>query len=384
MSGMGDELGCVNVASRNMLSFTGSDGEAVGNESDVAVEVGTQSSDFGQEAGEAKEPSVPDVLDFQYYKTESRDKDPCRRTSPVEILRRNFGISRTSVSGGDSIVESPRELEKIDSMLENLEHRRLSGTSRTQCSSSLNDAEERNSGSLTSLESEDADIPLSLDKRHSRRAEDPHQAKEHVYCTVYCIANDNYRKRSETTLSSEHGSPSASDLSVLPPTDSSNSDPDGEFDHYPEPYKLSDLADPPVLSNVLYVNNIILQCRVCLFIRSIRSLHCCKKPVCEECMKTYISSQVYTTLALMPSLYFKPPFKWEVRVFFLVLTARVYFSIDLHSVSGIADAGLKIDHRRLIRFLKIILTLPFQKNVHTNSTIYINNFKKNKYIFKKV
>lgn len=292
---MGDELGCVNVASKNMLSFTGSDGEAVGHVSDVAVEVGTQSSDFGKEDGEAKEPSAPDVLDFQYYENESRDKDTCRKTSPVEILRRNFRIPKTSVIGGDSNVESPRELDKVDSMLEKLDHRKLAGNPRTRCSFSPNEGEERNSefpDFLTSLDVEDLELPVSEEHGDSRSVDERHQSKEHVYCTVYCIANDNYRKPSETTLSSEHGSPSPSDLSGLPPTDSSNSDPDGELDHYPEPYTLSDLADPPMLSNVLYVDNIILQCRVCLFIRSIRSLHCCKKPVCEECMKTYISSQV--------------------------------------------------------------------------------------------
>lgn len=280
----------MNVASKNMLSFTGSDGESVDNVSDLAVEVGTQSSDFGEEDGEPKEPSVADVLDFQYYKSESRDKDTCRKTSPVEILRRNFGISKTSVSGGDSNVEPPGELDKVDSMLENLDHRR---NRRTRCSSSLNQEEENQSESpdlLTSLELED--LPVSGDHCDSRGSDKCHQSKEHVYCTVYCIANDNYRKPSETTLSSEHGSPSPSDGSALPPTDFSNSDPDPEPDPYPEPYTLSDLAEPPMLNNVLYVGNILLQCRVCLVVRSITSLHCCKKPVCEECMKTYITSQV--------------------------------------------------------------------------------------------
>lgn len=289
---MGDELGCVNVASDNMLSFTGSDGGPVGYVSDVAVEVGTQSSDFGEEDGEAHEPSVADVLDFQHYKNESRGKDTCRKTSPVEILRRNFGISKTSVTAGDSNVESPRELDKVDSVLENLDHRGLAENPRTRCSSCLHDGEESNSelpDFLTSQELEDHELPVL---EASRSTDENHRSKEHVYCTVYCIANDNYRKPSETTLSSEHGSQSQSDLSVLPATDSSHSDPDSERDRHPEPYTLDDLADPPGLSNVLYVNNIILQCRVCLFIRSIRSLHCCKKPVCEECMKTYISSQV--------------------------------------------------------------------------------------------
>lgn len=316
---MGDELGCVNVASRNMLSFSGSDGEPVGNGADVAVEVGTQSSDFGEEEdGEAKEPRVADVLDVQYCKNESRDKDTCRRTSPVEILRRNFGIpGKTS---GDSNVESSRELEKVDSMLENLEHRRLARTPRTQASSSVNEGEERTSEFpefLTSLESEDPELPVPEEPGDPRSADEPPQAKEHVYCTVYCIANDNYRKPSETTLSSEHGSPSPSDLSALPPTDSSSSDPDAELEQYPEPYKLSDLADPPVLGNVLYVNNIILQCRVCLFIRSIRSLHCCKKPVCEECLKTYISSQVPSWLGC--HCVFVSNFLLKTVFFFLLL-----------------------------------------------------------------
>ncbi|KAF4071042.1 hypothetical protein AMELA_G00280410 [Ameiurus melas] len=291
---MGDEIGRVNVASKNMLSFTGSDGETGGSVSDVAVGVGTPSSDLEEEGeGETKEPSV----DLQYYKTESRDKDTCRRTSPVEILRINLGIAKTSGTAADSHVETPRDLDKVDSMLENLERRRSARNRRTRCSSSPNNAEERTSDFLTSLEFEDPELPVSEDPVESRSAEERHRSKEHVYCTVYCIANDNYRKSSETTLPSERGSPSPSDLSALPPTDSSVSDPDTELDRFPEPYTLNDLADPPMLSNVLYVNNIILQCRVCLGIRSIRSLHCCKKPVCEECMKTYISSQVVSGLA---------------------------------------------------------------------------------------
>ncbi|KAK2864270.1 hypothetical protein Q7C36_003424 [Tachysurus vachellii] len=290
---MGDDVGCVNVASNNMLSFTG---ESVDNVSDVVVEVGTQSSDFGEKDEETKEPSVDNVLDFQYYKNESRDKDTCRTTSPVEILKRNFGIRKTSVTGGDGNVETPRESDKVDSMLENLDHRR---NRRTRYSNSLHDEEENPRSEvpdlLTSLELEDPELHVSGENHDSTSAVEHHRSKEHVYCTVYCIANDNYRKPSETTLSSEHGSPSQSDVYVLPHTDSSNSDP--ELDHFPEMYTLSDLAEPPVLNNVLYVGNFPLQCRVCLVVRSITSLHCCKKPVCEECMKTYITSQVVSGLA---------------------------------------------------------------------------------------
>ncbi|XP_027011205.1 probable E3 ubiquitin-protein ligase RNF217 [Tachysurus fulvidraco] len=293
---MGDDVGCVNVASNNMLSFTG---ESVDNVSDVAVEVGTQSSDFGEKDEETKEPSVDNVLDSQYYKNESRDKDTCRTTSPVEILKRNFGIRKTSVTGGDGNVETPRESDKVDSMLENLDQRR---NRRTRLySNSLHDEEENPRSEvpdlLTSLELEDPELHVSGGNRDSISADEHHRSKEHVYCTVYCIANDNYRKPSETTLSSEHGSPSQSDVYVLPHTDSSNSDPDPELDHFPEMYTLSDLVEPPMLNNVLYVGNVPLQCRVCLVVRSITSLHCCKKPVCEECMKTYITSQVVSGLA---------------------------------------------------------------------------------------
>ncbi|XP_046692352.1 probable E3 ubiquitin-protein ligase RNF217 [Silurus meridionalis] len=278
---MGDDLGCVNVASKNMLSFTGSDGEPVGNVADVAVEVETPSSDFGEEDGEKKEPRVANVLDFQHCKNESNDEDAHRRPSPVEILKRNFGIPKPSLRDRD--VE--RELEIVDSMLENLGHRRLAGNPRTRCSSSFQDGEESSEipDFLTSLELGDPELPGC----ETRSSEEPQQSKEHVYCTVYCVANDNYRKPSETTLASEHGSQSPSDLSDFI---SSASDPGLE------PYTLSDLADPPVLNNVLFVGNKPLQCRVCLVVRSISSMHCCKNPVCEECMKTYISSQVFSGL----------------------------------------------------------------------------------------
>lgn len=53
---------------------------------------------------------------------------------------------------------------------------------------------------------------------------------------------------------------------------------------------------------------LVLSCRVCLEEKPLKPLPCCKKPVCEACLKRYLSSQVGTALAQLsltcPSLPF--------------------------------------------------------------------------------
>lgn len=42
---------------------------------------------------------------------------------------------------------------------------------------------------------------------------------------------------------------------------------------------------------------LVLTCRVCLEEKPLKPLPCCKKPVCEDCLKRYLSSQVSTILS---------------------------------------------------------------------------------------
>ncbi|KAG2468762.1 RN217 ligase, partial [Polypterus senegalus] len=63
----------------------------------------------------------------------------------------------------------------------------------------------------------------------------------------------------------------------------------------PEPFSVSSLIDSSALDNVYstdYKLCIVLTCRICLEDKSIKPLSCCKKAVCEECLKRYLSSQI--------------------------------------------------------------------------------------------
>lgn len=58
-----------------------------------------------------------------------------------------------------------------------------------------------------------------------------------------------------------------------------------EVDLYLLPESFSGLISGPLL---------VLSCRVCLEEKPLKPLPCCKKPVCEACLKRYLSSQVGT------------------------------------------------------------------------------------------
>ncbi|KAM9156245.1 E3 ubiquitin-protein ligase RNF217 [Pangshura tecta] len=100
--------------------------------------------------------------------------------------------------------------------------------------------------------------------------------RRHVYCTVYCVENDR--------AGAGPGPPPATAPGALPARRASLGDPltsggSIEVDFYllPEPYF------GPLL---------VLCCRVCLEEKPIKPLPCCKKAVCEECLKRYLGAQV--------------------------------------------------------------------------------------------
>ncbi|KAK7133825.1 hypothetical protein R3I94_015625 [Phoxinus phoxinus] len=277
----------VNVTAQIMPGYTGRDGES------VHVSSGIRSTDFGQDvrSSEAKVSSSSlsskDVLEFHKHKHQpgGNNKENTERENirAVDILRRNFGSIRDA--------EDPKDLEKVgfSIKLNDLDHETYD--ERMQCcTKSLQQDMESNSrlGSPDGYHHIDYNIDFKSD-------EDPSQSKEHVYCTVYCIANDNYRIPVEKTTSDHEttSSSSSSDVLVLPPDL-----PNSELDHdpYPEPYTVSDLMESGI--NHSYNNadsslSVVLTCRICLDDKQIMPLHCCKKAVCEECLKRYIISQVH-------------------------------------------------------------------------------------------
>lgn len=110
---------------------------------------------------------------------------------------------------------------------------------------------------------------------------------EHVYCTVYCIEVDEEEERKHGTSSQEEEEEGQdSDLGSSP--------------QVPTLYTLDDLVDPfGDLFNRLYGTGLqarteapVQSCRVCLEEVTPASLSCCRKAVCEECLRLYVSSQV--------------------------------------------------------------------------------------------
>ncbi|XP_032956851.1 E3 ubiquitin-protein ligase RNF217 isoform X2 [Rhinolophus ferrumequinum] len=144
---------------------------------------------------------------------------------------------------------------------------------------------------------------LVLDVLGQRR---PPPAKRQVFCSVYCVEND-----LPLDSTAEHRSPPASPPRAPPVTDPPSPrlplptdplSPDGgsielEFYLAPEPFSVPGLLGAPPYSGLggvgdPYAPLMVLMCRVCLEDKPIKPLPCCKKAVCEECLKVYLSSQV--------------------------------------------------------------------------------------------
>ncbi|XP_004674160.1 PREDICTED: probable E3 ubiquitin-protein ligase RNF217 [Condylura cristata] len=138
-------------------------------------------------------------------------------------------------------------------------------------------------------------------------------AQRQVLCSVYCVEND-----LPDGPPAEQISPTASPPRVPPVTNPPDTPtsfpsprlplptdplaPDGssielEFYLAPEPFSVPSLLGAPPYSGLggvgdPYAPLMVLMCRVCLEDKPIKPLPCCKKAVCEECLKVYLSSQV--------------------------------------------------------------------------------------------
>ena len=158
---------------------------------------------------------------------------------------------------------------------------------------------------------------LVLDVLGPRR---PPPAKRQVFCSVFCVENDLSEVPSAERLSLPASPPRAPPVTNPPSTPSSFPSPqlslpadplspDGgsielEFYLAPEPFSVPSLLGAPPYSDLggvgdPYAPLMVLMCRVCLEDKPIKPLPCCKKAVCEECLRVYLSSQV--TSPLRPS-----------------------------------------------------------------------------------
>lgn len=215
-----------------------------------------------------------------------------RRASAVEILRRNFGTvskshsfclnantrmqcgteansHRTSVVASGDGTEKKSEQETDEAEVKN-EH-------------TLNDRDAQGiqfvTGQCHHVSDYDANT-TSLDEAF--------KTKEHVYCTVYCIANDGNLQEDELPKNNKE-TLSRSELEAEVYAESSPG---------PVLYTLDDLVHP--VGDMSYrltmeqtgAETAMQICRVCLEAKPILPLPCCRMAVCEECLKLYVSSQV--------------------------------------------------------------------------------------------
>lgn len=141
----------------------------------------------------------------------------------------------------------------------------------------------------------------------------PPPAKPQVFCSVYCVESDLPEAPSAESPSPPESPPQAppGPIPASPPASFPSSplslpadplSPDGgsielEFYLAPEPFSVPGLLGAPPYSGLggvgdPYAPLMVLMCRVCLEDKPIKPLPCCKKAVCEECLKIYLSSQV--------------------------------------------------------------------------------------------
>ncbi|KAG8011213.1 hypothetical protein GBF38_005910 [Nibea albiflora] len=252
-----------------------------------------------------------------------------RRASAVEILRRNFGVSK-----------SPSlRLNASSRMQCGAEHDHREGTVNSDVTSGYEsecgecrkseretgDAVTENEPTLSDLTSDVRGVEfvtVTGQRRHRGDSEgnavtlnESFHGKEHVYCTVYCIANDSHRNEitDDDTVTSD-----ATEMDVETGQDASSSP-------KPQLYTLDDLVDPfgdmahgLSISQAGGAEATVQSCRVCLEGKTIAPLPCCRKAVCDECLKLYVSSQV--------------------RV------AKSYISCPIPECSGYLEEGVVISH----------------------------------------
>ncbi|XP_056422441.1 E3 ubiquitin-protein ligase RNF217 isoform X2 [Hyla sarda] len=101
-----------------------------------------------------------------------------------------------------------------------------------------------------------------------------------VLCSVYCVESDFSGELPPAELQLQRP------LSDITPRSSLRGT--GELPLSPASLELE--LSPFLISSL--ADKVLMSCRVCLEDKSLKPLPCCKKGVCEECLKRYLSSQV--------------------------------------------------------------------------------------------
>ncbi|XP_061900324.1 E3 ubiquitin-protein ligase RNF217-like [Entelurus aequoreus] len=143
---------------------------------------------------------------------------------------------------------------------------------------------EPSSAAVTSSSTRGFDLVSLLDRSGNNiSVGDSSSVTEHVYCAVYCIANDSdvagFEHPDDTIITAEQDADSSGNELVLHTTE--------------------DLVDP-LRGAVRRLSTLqtgahaaqAQPCRVCLEEKTIAPLPCCRKPVCDDCLTVYVRSQV--------------------------------------------------------------------------------------------
>ncbi|XP_012724238.3 probable E3 ubiquitin-protein ligase RNF217 [Fundulus heteroclitus] len=236
-----------------------------------------------------------------------------RRASAVEVLRRNFGDSKSPSHCSSTKSRMQSEVEHgAGGESGNTDCKDVQGAQSGECQKS--DAETGGAGGKNEpplSESTTSDVAgvqrLTVADKCHLKAEDVSNngasgeslgATKHVYCTVYCIANDMHGTDAEITDRHDDAAAAASDGAE---TDS-GAVTVGDLDAEPEPYTPCEMLDPywDRFQRLERAQAGGLDCcRVCLEEKTIASLPCCGKAVCDECLKLYVSSQVWVGKVLI-------------------------------------------------------------------------------------
>ncbi|XP_038149213.1 probable E3 ubiquitin-protein ligase RNF217 [Cyprinodon tularosa] len=229
-----------------------------------------------------------------------------RRASAVEVLRRNFGDNKSSSlclstknrmqygvehgTGGETSINISKGVRRVQS------------GERQKSDVETGEPGDKNEPPSIDLTSDVTGVKLLTvsDKRHLRAEDESNtvtvvescSAKEHVYCTVYCIANESQRTDAEITDRHDDAALSGETGTGLEAVNV------GGMGIEQAMYTLDDLVDPfGDMSHRLErvqagAENGMKCCRVCLEEKTSAPLPCCGKAVCDECLQLYVSSQV--------------------------------------------------------------------------------------------
>lgn len=229
-----------------------------------------------------------------------------RRASAVEIFKRNFDVSKSSSPDVSvrSRMQCGDEHDYPDGIFNNdLIRRHGSGCGDgKKLEHETGDAVDKNEQTFSELPTSDVQgieyLTVIRGCYHSYGSEntldESFSAKEHAYCTVYCIAND--RQINDGEITDRYDETTTADA----PEMYSETGQDSGTSPEPTLYTLDDLVDPfGAMGRQLYIEqagaeSAMQSCRVCLEDKTIASLPCCRKAVCDECLKLYVSSQVGT------------------------------------------------------------------------------------------